>query len=61
MFYSLESFIAEEDNLHYLINNAGVMLHPQALTDDKFEHHFQVNYLGMDNGFLNKVFQTGQA
>jgi len=56
MFYSLECFIAEEDNLHYLINNAGVMLHPQALTDDKFEHHFQVNYLGMDNGFLNKVF-----
>lgn len=40
------SVILEEDKLHYLINNAGVMMHPQAVTEDKFEHHLQVNYLG---------------
>ncbi|XP_060733199.1 dehydrogenase/reductase SDR family member on chromosome X-like [Tachysurus vachellii] len=32
--------------LHILINNAGVMLRPEEKTDDGFELHFSVNYLG---------------
>ncbi|KAG7331417.1 hypothetical protein KOW79_005386 [Hemibagrus wyckioides] len=32
--------------LHVLINNAGVMLVPEEETDDGFELHFSVNYLG---------------
>ena len=38
--------ILEEDGLDFLLNNAGVMMHPQLLTEDKFEIHLQVNYLG---------------
>ena len=30
-----------------LINNAGVMCHPQATTSDSCEIHFQTNYLGL--------------
>ncbi|KAB5576667.1 hypothetical protein PHYPO_G00200320 [Pangasianodon hypophthalmus] len=32
--------------LHILINNAAVMLVPEEKTDDGFEPHFSVNYLG---------------
>ncbi|XP_017326227.1 dehydrogenase/reductase SDR family member on chromosome X [Ictalurus punctatus] len=32
--------------LHVLINNAAVMLVPEEKTDDGFELHFSVNYLG---------------
>jgi len=38
--------ISEEDGLDFLLNNAGVMMHPQLMTEDKFEIHLQVNYLG---------------
>uniref|UniRef100_A0A182QHH8 Dehydrogenase with different specificities related to short-chain alcohol dehydrogenase n=1 Tax=Anopheles farauti TaxID=69004 RepID=A0A182QHH8_9DIPT len=31
--------------LYALINNAGVFYAPPSLTDDKLEHHYQVNYL----------------
>lgn len=40
------NIIETERNLHILVNNAGVMFHPFELTEDGFEHHFQVNYLG---------------
>ncbi|KAK3925666.1 Retinol dehydrogenase 12 [Frankliniella fusca] len=33
-------------NVNILILNAGVVFHPFALTEDGFETHFQVNYLG---------------
>ncbi|KAH3711944.1 hypothetical protein DPMN_071620, partial [Dreissena polymorpha] len=41
-----DAFKKKEENLHFLINNAGIMMHPQLTTEDKFEIHFQVNYLG---------------
>ncbi|XP_061467053.1 retinol dehydrogenase 12-like isoform X3 [Rhineura floridana] len=41
-----ENFLKEEKELHILINNAGVMLHPYSKTADGFEMHFSVNYLG---------------
>ena len=36
----------EEIRLDVLINNAGIMCHPEAKTDDGIELHFGVNYLG---------------
>ncbi|XP_060586494.1 retinol dehydrogenase 13-like [Ruditapes philippinarum] len=42
----VDAFKKKEDKLHYLINNAGVMMAPKSITDDKFEYHLQVNYLG---------------
>ncbi|XP_062037342.1 retinol dehydrogenase 12 [Lepus europaeus] len=41
-----EGFLAEEKQLHILINNAGVMLCPQSKTADGFETHLGVNHLG---------------
>uniref|UniRef100_A0A674CIK6 Dehydrogenase/reductase (SDR family) X-linked n=1 Tax=Salmo trutta TaxID=8032 RepID=A0A674CIK6_SALTR len=32
--------------LHILVNNAAVMLVPEGRTEEGFEHHFRVNYLG---------------
>ncbi|XP_042726062.1 retinol dehydrogenase 12-like [Lagopus leucura] len=40
------SFLAEEKELHILINNAGVMLCPYSKTADGFEMHLGVNHLG---------------
>lgn len=49
-FKSVQSFVdafkKKEDSLHYLVNNAGIMMAPQKTTEDKFEEHLQVNYLG---------------
>ncbi|CAF0756952.1 unnamed protein product [Didymodactylos carnosus] len=39
-------FNTEEKYLHILVNNAGIMWHPQKLTKDGFELHLGVNYLG---------------
>ena len=36
----------EENRLDVLINNAGIMCHPQAKTEEGIELHFGVNYLG---------------
>ena len=33
-------------DLNYLINNAAIMFAPKKITEDGFESHFQVNYLG---------------
>ncbi|XP_074640701.1 retinol dehydrogenase 13-like isoform X2 [Tubulanus polymorphus] len=41
-----KKFIEQESSLHILINNAGVMCCPKTITEDGFETHFQVNYLG---------------
>jgi len=44
--YNLVSeFKKRYDNLHVLINNAGVNLHKQTLTEDGIETTFTVNYL----------------
>ena len=42
--------LAEEHQLHALINNAGVMMCPYAKTADGFEMQFGVNHLG-ENSF----------
>ena len=41
-----QHLLATESAIHILINNAGVFLHPFEKTEDGFETHFQVNYLG---------------
>ncbi|XP_066998859.2 dehydrogenase/reductase SDR family member on chromosome X isoform X2 [Anabrus simplex] len=47
---SVQSFaefvINKYPRLHYLINNAGIMFVPYQLTEDGYESHFAVNYLG---------------
>ncbi|OWF51449.1 retinol dehydrogenase 13-like [Mizuhopecten yessoensis] len=49
-FKSIEEFVSsyrkKEETLDLLIHNAGVMMCPLVQTEDKFETHFQVNYLG---------------
>ncbi|XP_023611621.1 retinol dehydrogenase 12 isoform X4 [Myotis lucifugus] len=40
-----EGFLAEEKQLHILINNAGVMMCPYSKTADGFETHLGVNHL----------------
>ncbi|XP_060081940.1 retinol dehydrogenase 13-like [Ylistrum balloti] len=40
------SFKKKEEKLDLLIHSAGVMMCPLAVTEDKFETQFQVNYLG---------------
>jgi NAD(P)-dependent dehydrogenase (short-subunit alcohol dehydrogenase family) len=39
-------FLTEEEELHYLVHNAGVMMCEFNKTEDGFEEQFQVNYLG---------------
>uniref|UniRef100_H0UZ46 NADP-retinol dehydrogenase n=2 Tax=Cavia porcellus TaxID=10141 RepID=H0UZ46_CAVPO len=41
-----KDFLAEEEHLHILINNAGVMMCPYSKTADGFEMHIGVNHLG---------------
>nr|KAF6486991.1 retinol dehydrogenase 12 [Rousettus aegyptiacus] len=41
-----EGFLAEEKQLHILINNAGVFMCPYSKTADGFETHLGVNHLG---------------
>ncbi|XP_073993512.1 retinol dehydrogenase 12-like isoform X1 [Rhodnius prolixus] len=41
-----EEINLKEENLHFLINNAGVMVCPEGKTEDGFETHFGVNHLG---------------
>ncbi|XP_008568559.1 PREDICTED: retinol dehydrogenase 12 [Galeopterus variegatus] len=41
-----EGFLAEEKQLHILINNAGVMMCTYSKTADGFETHLGVNHLG---------------
>lgn len=47
---SVARFAEEFKNLYsrldVLVNNAGIILHPYSLTDDGFESHIGINYLG---------------
>ncbi|XP_041128279.1 dehydrogenase/reductase SDR family member on chromosome X-like isoform X4 [Polyodon spathula] len=48
--------------LHILVNNAGVMLVPQRTTQDGFEEHIGLNYLGhflLTKLLLDKLKQSG--
>jgi len=51
------NFTAKYDQLHLLINNAGIMMPPYSLTEDGFESQLGTNYLGH---FLltNLLFET---
>lgn len=49
--------------LHVLVNNAGVMLVPERRTEDGFELHFGLNYLGhflLTNLLLGALRKTGK-
>jgi len=39
-------FQTQYQNLHLLINNAGIMMSPYKVTEDGFENQFATNYLG---------------
>jgi NAD(P)-dependent dehydrogenase (short-subunit alcohol dehydrogenase family) len=56
--------VLREDQLHALINNAGVMIPPKTLTDDGFELQFGVNHLAhfaLTAGLLPKLIATPAA
>jgi NAD(P)-dependent dehydrogenase (short-subunit alcohol dehydrogenase family) len=40
------TFLAENDSLHILVNNAGVFASPPGLTEDGYEVQFGTNYMG---------------
>ncbi|XP_074551316.1 polyprenol dehydrogenase-like isoform X2 [Halichoeres trimaculatus] len=42
----VQRFREQDLQLNILVNNAGVMLVPEGRTEDGFEQHFGVNYLG---------------
>ncbi|CAK9302221.1 unnamed protein product [Gordionus sp. m RMFG-2023] len=48
-FHSVRAFAndinKEYEKIDVLINNAGIMMHPNKFTEDDFEIHFAVNYL----------------
>ncbi|XP_077576116.1 polyprenol dehydrogenase [Stigmatopora nigra] len=49
--------------LHVLVNNAGTMLVPQRTTEDGFEFHFSLNYLGhflLTNLLLDILKKSGK-
>lgn len=56
-FSSIENFTREvidlHDNVHCLINNAGVMLVPEQKTEERFELHMGVNFIG--HAYLTKL------
>lgn len=41
-----EQILKEENHVHILINNAGVMMCPRTLTEDGYELQFATNHLG---------------
>ncbi|XP_068165431.1 dehydrogenase/reductase SDR family member on chromosome X isoform X3 [Antennarius striatus] len=49
--------------LHILVNNAGTMMVPERQTEDGFEHHFALNYLGhflLTNLLLETLKRSGR-
>ena len=57
-----ESFLREFSRLDILINNAGIMMCPFALTEDGFEQQFGVNHLGhfaLTNLLLPRMKESG--
>ncbi|KAM6446374.1 polyprenol dehydrogenase isoform 2-T2 [Liasis olivaceus] len=58
----VKEFKAKNCPLHVLINNAAVMLVPEKKTEDGFEEHIGVNYLGhflLINLLLDTLKQSG--
>ncbi|XP_009872028.1 PREDICTED: dehydrogenase/reductase SDR family member on chromosome X, partial [Apaloderma vittatum] len=58
----VQRFKAKNCPLHVLVNNAGVMLVPEKKTEDGFEEHFGLNYLGhflLTNLLLDTLKQSG--
>ncbi|XP_055989872.1 retinol dehydrogenase 11 [Sorex fumeus] len=59
-----KNFLAEEEQLHILINNAGVMMCPYSKTADGFEMHMGVNHLGhflLTNLLLDKLKESAPS
>ncbi|XP_038128971.1 dehydrogenase/reductase SDR family member on chromosome X-like [Cyprinodon tularosa] len=59
-----ESFKKRKLPLNILVNNAGLMLVPEGRTEDGFEQHFGVNYLGhflLTWLLLDKLKDSGKA
>jgi NAD(P)-dependent dehydrogenase (short-subunit alcohol dehydrogenase family) len=57
----VEEFTSRYDQLHMLINNAGVALIPRQETEDGFEKQFGVNHLGhfaLTGQLLNALLNT---
>lgn len=48
----------EEQSLHILVNNAGVMMCPKEKTEDGFDFQFQTNYLGENNISSTQLFYS---
>uniref|UniRef100_A0A670IJJ8 Polyprenol dehydrogenase n=1 Tax=Podarcis muralis TaxID=64176 RepID=A0A670IJJ8_PODMU len=58
----VQAFKAKNYSLHVLINNAAVMLVPERKTEDGFEEHFGINYMGhflLTNLLLETLKQSG--
>ncbi|XP_072283705.1 polyprenol dehydrogenase [Pyxicephalus adspersus] len=58
----VQNFKAKNLDLHVLVNNAGVMLVPESRTEDGFETHFGLNYLGhflLTNLLLDTLRKSG--
>ncbi|KAL6084628.1 hypothetical protein STEG23_025810 [Scotinomys teguina] len=58
----VRDFLSQGYPLHVLVNNAGVMLVPQGTTEDGFENHFGLNFLGhflLTNLLLGALRDTG--
>ncbi|XP_075999128.1 polyprenol dehydrogenase isoform X1 [Genypterus blacodes] len=59
----VQRFRARGLPLHVLVNNAGTMLVPERRTEDGFELHFGLNYLGhflLTNLLLDMLKQSGR-
>ncbi|XP_054656495.1 dehydrogenase/reductase SDR family member on chromosome X [Dunckerocampus dactyliophorus] len=59
-----ETFKSRGLPLHVLVNNAGTMLVPERQTEDGFEFHFALNYLGhflLTNLLLDVLKRSGRA
>ncbi|EHB11635.1 Dehydrogenase/reductase SDR family member on chromosome X, partial [Heterocephalus glaber] len=58
----VQKFKMKRIPLHVLVNNAGVMMVPQRKTEDGFEEHFGLNYLGhflLTNLLLDSLKESG--
>ncbi|XP_058148169.1 polyprenol dehydrogenase isoform X3 [Dasypus novemcinctus] len=58
----VQQFRMKNIPLHVLVNNAGVMMVPQRKTQDGFEEHFGLNYLGhflLTNLLLDLLKESG--
>ncbi|KAM7374986.1 hypothetical protein PAMA_014192 [Pampus argenteus] len=59
----VQTFKARGLPLHVLVNNAGIMLVPEKLTEEGFELHLGLNYLGhflLTNLLLDMLKRSGQ-